>query len=334
MTIGACIFGCSGSNLGDAERSFFKQARPLGFILFKRNFVSTSNLTRLTSDLKETVGHDAPILVDHEGGRVQRFRGEGWSDWLPALDQCSRVNSERRARSMWLRNRIIAHELASVGISANCAPLADIAEATTHPVLQNRCYGYETGAVVEAARAVADALLDGGLLPVLKHIPGHGGTTADSHSERPVNRKSLDELAESEFSAFRQLADLPLGITAHVVFEALDPLAPGTMSVSVIDYVRESIGFGGLLMTDDISMSALGHTIEQRVSGSLRAGCDLVLHCNGDLDEMRRVAEVAGELTPAAMKRFDRALAMRREPGPIDLDELVREFNDIVGASR
>ena len=334
MTIGACILGCSGSSLSDAERSFFKLARPLGFILFRRNYVNKSKLVQLTSDLKETVGHDAPILVDHEGGRVQRFLGEGWSDWLPPLDQCSRVNTDRRARSMWLRYRFIAHELACVGISANCAPLADIAEATTHPVLRNRCYGYETEAVVEAARAVAEAVLDGGLLPVLKHIPGHGGTTADSHVKTPVNRKPLDELVESEFSAFRQLADLPLGMTAHVVYEALDPLAPATMSAPAIDYVRESIGFGGLLMTDDISMSALGHSIERRVSGSLRAGCDLVLHCNGDLDEMTRVAEAAGELPPAAMKRFDRALAMRREPVPIDPDELVREFNDIVGASR
>ena len=332
MQIGACIFGCSGKRLLGDERRFFEVVKPLGFILFDRNAGTLEEIGRLTQELREAAGHNALIMVDHEGGRVQRFRGSEWRNWLPALDQCGRVEPSLRARSMWLRYRIIASELSAVGLNGNCVPLADVATDGTHPVLRNRCYATDSETVVSIARSVAEGCMAGGIVPVLKHIPGHGGTTSDSHVETPINRSSFSELDDSEFKAFRALNDLPLGMTAHVVYEALDASRPATMSPAVIEFIRSGIGFDGLLMTDDISMSALSAPLNERVSVALRAGCDAILHCNGDMMEMENVAQEAGALREASNFRFRRAMDAAVKPVPADFHALVDELAEIEGA--
>ena len=331
MRISACILGCSGKRLLADERNLFDEIRPLGFILFDRNAGTVDEIRRLTDELRAAAGHDALVLVDHEGGRVQRFRGRQWRNWLPALDQCGRVAGNLRARSMWLRHRIIADELATAGINVNCVPLADLAAKDTHPILRNRCYGTDPVSVVSVARSVAEGCLAGGILPVLKHIPGHGGTVTDSHIETPVNQRTLGELEETEFMAFRELNDLPIGMTAHVVYNALDPARPATMSQAAIEFVRSGIGFDGLLMTDDISMAALGATLAERVEGSLKAGCDAVLHCNGVMSEMECVAQEAGTLRISSQIRFERAINAIR-PATGDLGAMVEELAGIEGA--
>ena len=331
MRISACILGCSGKRLLVDERRLFGEIRPLGFILFDRNAGTVDEIRRLSDELKEAAGHDALVLVDHEGGRVQRFRGKEWRSWLPALDQCERVAGSLRARSMWLRHRIIAGELAAAGISVNCVPLADLAAESTHPILRNRCYGTDPESVVPVARSVAEGCLAGGVLPVLKHIPGHGGTMSDSHLETPVNSRKLSELEDTEFRAFRELNDLPIGMTAHVVYDALDSERPATMSQAAIEFVRSGIGFDGLLMTDDISMSALEASITERAEGSLKAGCDVVLHCNGVMSEMECVAQAAGTLRISSQIRFGRAINAIK-PAAADLGAMVEELAGIEGA--
>ena len=326
---GATIFGCLGPALADAERDFFRQADPWGFILFARNVERPAQLRRLTGELRAAVGRDAPVFIDQEGGRVARLRPPSWRDWPPPLDQASRAGAAA-ARSLWLRYRIIAAELGDCGIDGNCAPMADIAEAGTHPFLRNRCYGETPEAVTAAARAVAEAHLAGGVLPVLKHIPGHGRARADSHAELPHLDAPLAELRAWDFAPFRALADLPLGMTAHIVYDALDPALPVTLSPAGIAAIRGEIGFDGLLMTDDISMGALSGSPAALSRAAIAAGCDLVLHCNGDPGEMAEVAGAAGRLSPGAAARAEAALARRRPPDTIDIAALEAELEALL----
>ncbi|MEO0389275.1 MAG: glycoside hydrolase family 3 N-terminal domain-containing protein, partial [Pseudomonadota bacterium] len=254
----AVVFGCQGRTLRDTEAAFFRDANPWGFILFQRNLETTDQIRRLTGDLRDAVGRDAPILIDQEGGRVARLTPPGWSGWTNALDFVSRLPTPAvRIAAMRLRYSVIAAELRALGIDVNCAPLGDIARPDTSPPIRERLYGTEPRAVAELARAVADGLADGGVLPVLKHIPGHGRATLDSHFDLPRVTASLKTLREGDFYPFRQLSDLPMGMTAHVVFEALDPDRPATQSPDVIQTIRAEIGFDGLLLTDDLSMQAL-----------------------------------------------------------------------------
>lgn len=326
---GAFILGCLGPRLSPEERAFFRAENPWGFILFARNVDGRDQLSRLTSELREAVGREAPIFIDQEGGRVARMRAPSWREWLPPLEQMDRTGA-KGARAMWLRYRIIAHELRAVGIDGNCAPMADIATEATHPFLMNRCYGRDAGTVTWAARAVADGLLAGGVLPVLKHIPGHGRATLDSHKELPSVAASRSELATSDFAPFQALADLPLGMTAHIVFPAYDLTAPATQSRAVIRAIREEIGFKGLLMTDDLSMEALSGTLTQRAASSIAAGCDIVLHCNGKMHEMEEVVAAAGRLSPEAKARAAAALACRRGPEKIDIPALEAELEALL----
>ena len=330
MGQGAAIFGCAGVALGPKERAFFKQSDPWGFILFARNVETPDQLSRLTGDLRDAVGRNAPILIDQEGGRVARMRGPHWTEWLPPLDQVA-ANPAEAERSMYLRYRLIAAELLAVGIDVNCAPCADVAHADTHPVLRNRCYGDTAATVTKIARAVADAHLDSGVLPVIKHIPGHGQATSDSHQDLPHVSAPAEMLEQRDFAPFRALADLPLGMSAHIVFETYGETGPATTSPSMIRRIREDIGFGGLLMTDDLSMNALSGTVAQRSTAALDAGIDIILHCNGDLDEMRSVAESAGKMSAAAQSRADAALQRRKPPAPIDIDEATAELNALLG---
>lgn len=325
----AAIFGPEGSEITDWEHGFFREAQPLGFILFARNIDTPDQLRRLTYGLREAVQRDAPILIDQEGGRVQRMRSPHWREYLPALDQMDRAQDPIRAQ--WVRNRLIAAELHDVGIDANCAPLADIAQSATHPVLQNRLYGRDVETVIAAARACADAHLAGGVLPVLKHIPGHGRATMDSHLQLPQVNASRAELEARDFAPFKALNDLPMGMSAHIVFSDIDPDAPATISPDMMKVIRHDIGFDGLLMTDDLSMQALSGTMADRSKAAIRAGCDVILHCNGQRAEMQAVATAARAMSPQATARANRALVMRKTPAKIDIAALEAELAHHLG---
>ena len=325
----APIFGCEGPQLTTAEQAFFRDSDPFGFILFARNIENPDQVERLTRSLRAAVGRDAPVLIDQEGGRVQRLRAPHWRDWSPPLEPVVAAGPDA-ARVLGLRARIMAEELRALGIDANCAPVADIAGTETHPFLRNRCYGETPAQVSERARAVADAHLAAGVLPVGKHLPGHGRATADTHHDLPTVTASRDELAAHDFAPFRALNDLPMGMTAHIVFSNIDGRNPATTSKKMMDLIRTEIGFGGLIMTDDLSMEALQGSIAERATASVAAGCDVVLHCNGKLDEMQAVATAARAMTQAAQARADAALSLRKPPQDIDIRALEAELDALL----
>lgn len=327
MTHGATILGgIAGAVLTAEEAAFFRAADPWGFILFGRNVESPDQLRRLTGDLRAAVGRDCVITVDQEGGRVQRLRAPHWTDWPAPLEQ-----AQAGARAMWLRYHLIGQELRAVGIDSNCAPTLDVAQEETHPFLRNRCLGTDPAQVVDLGRAAAEGMLAAGVLPVVKHMPGHGRAQADSHHDLPVVEAAPDELDAVDFAPFRALADLPMGMTAHIRFTALDD-APATASRPVIDLIRQRIGFDGLLMTDDITMQALSGTEAERAAAAIAAGCDLVLHCNGSIASMGPVVEAAGAMTPDASRRAGAALALRHAPAPADLAALAAEWRHLTAA--
>ncbi len=326
---GAAIFGCAGPRLLPDEAAFFREADPYGFILFARNIETPDQVRHLTGAMREAVGRDAAVLIDQEGGRVQRMRAPHWAEWDPPLDTVMAAGSvETAARMMRLRARVIAAELRSVGVDANCAPVADVACDLTHPFLRNRCYGTDAPAVTVVARAVADGLLAGGVIPVVKHMPGHGRSQVDTHMDLPVVTATAEELAAVDFAPFRALADLPMAMTAHLVFSAYDDALPATQSPRMIRVIREEIGFQGLLMTDDLNMEALAGTLAERTARSLGAGVDIALHCSGDMVEMQEVAAAAGVMTAAARMRGERALTVRREV-EADIPALMAELADV-----
>jgi len=324
---GATILGCAGPDLAPCERDFFRDADPWGFILFARNVDTPDRLRALTGALRAAVGRDAPIFVDQEGGRVARLRPPHWRDWPPALATAQAGG----ARAMYLRARLIADDLRRAGLDANCAPLADIAADATHPFLRNRCYGTGLADVVACARATADGLMAGGVLPVVKHMPGHGRARADSHENLPVVDAPRDALRAGDFAAFRALSDLPLGMTAHIVFPALDPDAPATLSRAAMAEVRGWIGFDGLVMTDDLSMQALSGRMAARATAARAAGCDIVLHCNGARAEMESAVAGAGRMDAAGAARAARALVCRHAPDAADLAAMAAELANLTG---
>jgi len=313
----ACILGCAGLTLAPDEAAFFREADPWGFILFARNVADPAQLRALTGDLRASVGRDAPIFIDQEGGRVARLGPPHWRSWMAPLDHVAAAGTGA-ARAMALRYRLIAAELRALGIDGNCAPTCDVATADTHPFLRNRCLGTEAGEVVRHARAAAEGLLAGGVLPVLKHIPGHGRATADSHLALPVVSADAQTLWQSDFAPFAGLRDMPIAMTAHVVYTALDPDLPATLSPAILGLIRGRMGYDGLIMSDDLSMGALRGTLGELAAAALGAGCDVVLHCNGDRAEMARIVEAAGRLGGGAAVRAARALARRREPDALD----------------
>ncbi len=327
---GAAILGCAGTELSGDERAFFAQSNPFGFILFARNIETANQLRRLTADLREAVGWNAPVFIDQEGGRVQRLRPPMAREWLPPLDDIARLGPDG-ARGMALRYAMISQELRGYGIDGNCVPTLDVARPETHAILRNRLYGDTPEAVVDIGKAVLQACLDGGVLPVIKHVPGHGMATLDSHLDLPRVSAPVETLESTDFAPFRAFADAPLGMTAHLVYEALDD-APATISPTMIARIREDIGFGGLLMTDDISMEALSGTVPERAEAALGAGCDLVLHCNGKLDEMTPLMERVGVLGPAAQGRAEAALEARRDPETVDIEALEAEFEALINS--
>ena len=322
MSSRAFITGISGLELSADERAFIRAERPWGFILFKRNIETPAQVASLVGELRVLVGNpDAPVLIDQEGGRVQRLGPPHWPVYPPGavFGALYDIDPQLGFKAARLSSRLIAADLIDLGITVDCLPLADVPIAGADAVIGNRAYGTEPGKVAAIARAVTDGLEQGGVLPVLKHIPGHGRATADSHFRLPTVDTPRDELNRTDFAAFQPLADLPMAMTAQVVFSALDPVHPATTSATIIQQViRGVIGFQGLLMSDDVSMNALAGSIAERTRAIVNAGCDMVLHCNGKLDEMRDVAAETPELAGEVLTRAKRALASRRQPEPLD----------------
>src|SRR5947209_2220640 len=322
MSTRAFITGVSGTGLTAAEREFIRAERPWGFILFKRNVESPAQVAALVAELRAASNAaGAPVLIDQEGGRVQRLGPPHWPVY-PAgavFGTLYDTDSALGLTAARLSARLIAADLADLGITVDCLPLADVPVAGANAVIGNRAYGTDPGKVAAIARAVTEGLEQGGVLPVLKHIPGHGRATADTHFKLPTVDTPREELDRTDFAAFRPLADLPMAMTAHVVFSAVDPIHPATTSATMIaQVIRGVIGFQGLLMSDDVSMNALAGSIAERTRAIVNAGCDMVLHCNGKLEEMRDVARETPELAGEALDRAKRALASRRAPEPLD----------------
>jgi beta-N-acetylhexosaminidase len=322
MNSRAFITGVSRLELDAEEREFIRSERPWGFILFKRNVETPKQVALLVRELRQALAEpDAPVLIDQEGGRVQRLGPPHWPAYPPgavfgALYDIDRKLGLEAAR---LSARLIAADLWEIGVTVDCLPLADVPVAGADAVIGNRAYGTEPGKVAAIARAVTEGLEQGGILPVLKHIPGHGRATADTHFRLPEVDTSKMELERTDFAAFQPLADLPMAMTAHVVFSALDPTHPATTSATIIHQViRGVIGFQGLLMSDDVSMNALSGSIGERTRAIFAAGCDMVLHCNGKLDEMREVAAETPVLSGKALERAMQALASRKPPQAFD----------------
>ncbi len=322
MNTRAFITGISGTELSADEREFIRSERPWGFILFKRNVETTTQVTRLVAELRAVNAQpDAPVLIDQEGGRVQRLGPPNWPVYPPGaiFDALYDIDPAAGLLAARLSSRLIADDLAQLGITVDCLPLADVPVAGADAVIGNRAYGTEPAKVAAIARAVTEGLEQGGVLPVLKHIPGHGRATADTHFKLPTVDTAKSELELTDFAAFRPLADLPMAMTAHVVFSALDPVHPATTSATIIEQVIcNGIGFQGLLMSDDVSMNALAGSIAERTRAIVAAGCDMVLHCNGKLDEMREVARATPELAGRALQRADQALASRKPAQSFD----------------
>jgi beta-N-acetylhexosaminidase len=317
------IYGCAGLALSAAERDFFRQVRPWGFILFARNIESPAQVKALVGELRATVDDaSAPILIDQEGGRVARLKPPHWRERPAAarFGALHETNPEAAREATYLNARLIAHDLASLGINVDCLPVLDVPAPGAHDIIGDRAFAADPATIITLGRAQIEGLLDGGVLPIMKHIPGHGRAGSDSHLALPRVAAALEQLSASDFVTFRSLDQCPIAMTAHVVYESIDPQRPATTSPKVIrDVIRGEIGFDGLLMSDDLSMKALDGPLSVRAKAALFAGCDLVLHCNGDMDEMRDVASEVTELDGQALRRSRHALAHLTVPSVLSV---------------
>jgi beta-N-acetylhexosaminidase len=308
----AVVLGCAGERLTASERDFFATADPVGFILFRRNCSSPDQVRDLVGSLRGCVGRDnAPALIDQEGGRVTRLRPPHWRRY-PAAARLASLPDPTAAAAARLGARLIADDLARLGITVNCLPVVDIPAVGANPVIGDRAYGSDPERVARLASAACAGLIDGAVLPVLKHIPGHGRARVDSHYACPRVETSLEELANTDFVPFRALAAMPWAMTAHIVYSSIDPRAPATLSPRVVtEVIRGEIGFDGVLVSDDLSMRALGGGLGERTRQVRAAGCDLALHCNGDPGEMEEVVAAARPISPLTEARLQRGEAMR-----------------------
>lgn len=333
MLVTASILGCAGLELSANERAFFRDARPWGFILFARNCDNPDQVRRLTAALRESVARDAPIFIDQEGGRVARLKPPHWRVSPPAANfgVLFKDTEEGAREATYLNARLIASELTDLGINADCMPCLDVPSDGAHDIIGDRAFGRDARTVIELGRAFAEGLLDGGVLPVAKHIPGHGRAASDSHEALPVVEAPHEELSKVDFVTFRGLNTLPMAMTAHVVYPAIDAQRCATLSPKVIHtIIRGEIGFQGLLMSDDLSMKALQGTFTERARASLNAGCDVVLHCNGNMQEMKAVMEGTRTLAGEHAERADAALACLRKPAPVDIDGVEKRIARIM----
>src|SRR6185437_4232566 len=337
MTSRAFITGLAGLSISANERAFLRESRPWGLIIFKRNVSTPSQVAELAQSFRDAVGWHAPVLVDQEGGRVQRLGPPAWPAYPPGARYGDLYDREPAAgiAAARLAGHLIAADLAALGIDVDCLPIADVPVFGGDPVIGDRAYGSEPGKVAKIAKAIAEGLQAGGVVPVLKHLPGHGRATTDSHHKLPVVDTDRATLETTDFSAFMPLAGLPLGMTAHVVFSAIDPVAPATTSVTMVrQVIRGFIGFRGLLMSDDVSMNALSGGIAERSHAALAAGCDIVLHCNGNMPEMTAVAGEAPRLSGKAEERAVAALARRSAPEEFDTEAARRLFTQMIDDER
>lgn len=326
MSIQAAIYGCAGLQLTEDERRFFRTHNPFGLILFARNIDHPAQVQALIADFKTSVSHDNPlVLVDQEGGRVARLRPPYWPEYPAAqsIGVAYRKDQEIGIQLARAVGRLIAADLFALGFNVACAPVLDLRFPEGHDVIGTRAYGADVNIVAVLGRAMAAGLSAGGVLPVIKHIPGHGRAAVDTHFELPTVETAEAELTATDFETFKRLNDLPLAMTGHVVFAAIDPDAPATTSNAVIQSViRGAIGFDGLLMTDDLSMQALAGSMTERVTASLAAGCDVILHCNGDMVEMTEIAAACGALDEDALSRASRAIDSLSPPDDEDMQAL------------
>jgi len=318
----AFISGCESLALTGGERAFFREARPCALILFRRNCRDAEQISRLTADFFEAVdSDDALVLIDQEGGRVQRLAPPNWRRY-PAGRRFGALYASDRERALAAARHgamMIARDLRALGITVNCAPVLDVPVPGAHHIIGDRAYSETVAEVAALGRAVAEGYIDGGVLPVIKHIPGHGRAGVDSHASLPVIRASREELSATDFAPFKALADMPIGMTAHILIPAIDPDAPSSASAKIIsEVIRGEIGFDGLLMCDDLGMGALAGTMQERARAVLEAGCDVVLHCSGTFAEMEAVASATPELSGNAARRFDAALARLDDAQPFD----------------
>lgn len=329
----AIILGCAGERLTPEERGFFAEADPFGFVLFRRNCAEPDQVRALVSEMRASVGRDnAPVLIDQEGGRVARLRPPHWRAY-PAAAEIGALPDPLAEGAARLGARLIAEDLWEAGITVDAAPVLDLPAADADPVIGDRAYGTEPARVVRLGRAVCEGLLAGGVLPIVKHIPGHGRARVDSHRALPRIEASRAELANWDFAPFRALASMPWAMTAHIVFAAIDDTAPATFSRRVIDEViRREIGFDGVLVSDDISMGALTGSLAERTHRALEAGCDLALHCSGVLDEMIEIAAVAPPVSAVAQARIERAEGLRRRSRrEFETDTAAARFFELIG---
>jgi len=328
------IFGCAGPSLTEEERAFFAKVKPAGFIIFKRNVEDPDQLSALIKDLKQTVGrHKVPILVDQEGGRVQRLSEPYWRKYPPmtVFGDMAQKDPTLAASALRLNTRLIADDLRRVGINVDCLPVLDVRQGDADPIIGDRAFSNDPGLVAAMGRIVVDALMEGGVLPVIKHLPGHGRARADSHLELPVVDASVAEMDDTDFVPFKAIADAPFGMTAHIKYTNIDPKQCATLSRVVIGrIIRMKMGFTGLLMSDDLSMKALEGTFEDRTRGAFAAGCDLVLHCNGDMDEMRSIASACHVASGKLEKRLATLISdADRAPRP-DREDLRRRYDALM----
>jgi len=332
----AVVLGCEGLRLSREERALFADVRPLGFILFRRNVESPAQVADLVAELRACAGRpDALVMIDQEGGRVCRLEPPHWRAAPPqgVFGALYARDPDRAREAVWLNARLIAHDLAALGVDVNCLPLLDVLDPAGHDIIGDRAYGNDPMVVAELGRVCADALLEGRVLPVIKHLPGHGRARADSHEHLPVVHAERAALEAVDFAAFKGLADAPLGMTAHVVYSAIDSDRAATLSPIVVnETIRTHIGFDGLLLTDDISMKALDGDFAVRARQSLEAGCDVVLHCNGDWDEMRATVAGCRALDAAGQARHARALAALRPPAPFDPGVALARLEDLLAS--
>ncbi len=333
----AFICGCADARLSSEELAFFSGEQPWGLILFARNCQEPQQITDLVAAFRQCVGRaDAPVLIDQEGGRVQRLRAPHWPAYPSGAKIAAAYEADRAAGLLLARNiaRLIADDLRALGITVDCLPILDVPQADVHDVIGDRAYGTSPEMIAEIGRAMAEGLIERGVLPVIKHIPGHGRAVVDSHHKLPIVSASKDDLRKTDFAPFVALADLPLAMTAHIVYPAYDADLPATQSPTVIsEVIRGEMGFDGLLMTDDLSMKALAGDFADRAERSLQAGCDMVLHCNGDMDEMRKVADGVPALAGAAQRRAERGLACLAAPKGYDRAVALAGLDEVMAKS-
>jgi beta-N-acetylhexosaminidase len=319
--IKACLLGLSGLTLTEDERRFFSEVQPLGFILFRRNIETPQQVKALVADLKACVAHDAFILIDQEGGRVRRLRPPHWPDYPPAAVFAEVAHDAAEERDLVrLGARLMAHDLFELGINVDCAPVLDVPQPGAHDIIGDRAYGLTRDSVAIMGRAACEGLLAGGVLPIIKHIPGHGRAGADSHAALPIVDTPLNDIIATDFYPFQVNADMPLAMTAHILYRAIDKKHPATTSKACIKMIRDVIGFDGLLICDDLSMNALSGGLGKRARDSIKAGCDVLLHCNGQMDQMIEVVAAAPKLKGEALRRAEDALRrILAVPEPLDV---------------